>query len=57
MEKAAHSTPANVLSHLLNFWVNILFIPQIVLSGDAFAPAVAYISGNRSDGLSFDQAA
>jgi hypothetical protein len=29
--------------------VNILSIPQIVLSGDAFASAVAYIAGNRSD--------
>jgi hypothetical protein len=29
--------------------VNILSIPQIVLSGDEFAPAVVYISGNRSD--------
>jgi hypothetical protein len=37
--------------------VNILGIPQIVLLGDAFTPAVAYISGNRSDGSWFDRAA
>jgi hypothetical protein len=30
--------------------VNIFSIPQIVLLGDAFAPAVVYIAGNRSDG-------
>jgi hypothetical protein len=29
--------------------VNIVAIPQIVFLGDAFAPAVAYIAGNRSD--------
>jgi len=33
---------------LLNFRVNSLSIPQIVLLGDAFAPAVAYIAGNRT---------
>jgi hypothetical protein len=37
--------------------VNIVAIPQIVLLGDAFAPAVAYIAGNLSVGLWFDQAA